>query len=114
MSYVLHVGTYLVCTARLKPAFYERHVAETLYHTPVCDSFLANTRLGWHHGHAQSVFRVACYVALNASFVLGEVAPHHGVVRAMRGLIEELESERSLRFRRFATTSSPLVSLSMR
>lgn len=90
MSYMLHVGTYLMGTARLQSAFYERYIAEVLYHAPMSHRFLADTRLWRHHSHAQSVFRVACDVALNASFVLGEVAPHHSVVRAMRCLVEEL------------------------
>ena len=101
MSYMLHVGTYLMGTARFQSALYQRYVAEALYHAPVRHSLLANTRFGRHHSHAQSVLRVASNVALNASFVLCEVAPHHSVVRAMRSLIEELQSERRLCFRSF-------------
>ena len=99
MADVLHVGTYLVGASRLKSALHERDVAEAFEHTPVGHGFLADARIGRHHGHAQAVFRVACYVALDASFVLGEVSPYECVVRAVCGLVEELQAERCLRLR---------------
>ena len=90
MSYVLHVGANLMCAARLEYALDKRNVAETLYYTPMSDRRLAHTRVGRHHRHAQTVFRVACNVAFYTAFILHEVAPHEGVVAAMGALDEEL------------------------
>ena len=56
----------------------------------MCDGRLARIRAWGEDCHAQPVLWVTPNVALYASLVLHEVAPHQGIVTAMRIVAEEL------------------------
>ena len=96
MSYVLHVGPDLVGAARFQPALHECGVAVALHDAPVGDGGLALIRLRREDRHALPVARVAAYVALYASLVVGQMAPHQRVVAAVGVVAEELLAQLAL------------------
>ncbi len=90
---MLHVGAYLMGASRFEHTLHERGVAETLKHAVVCHGRLARVASRRKHRHAQAVFRVAPDVALYASGVFLEVAPHQCRVAPVGGLVEELRPQ---------------------
>ena len=100
MADMPHMGTYLMGAAGLKDTLNQSDIAEALYHAVVGYGMLAYARVGREHRHTEPVLRIAADVALNAPFIFGEVAPHHGVVAAVCSLVEELCAELCLCVRR--------------
>ncbi|CQB89856.1 Uncharacterised protein [Chlamydia trachomatis] len=90
MPNVFHVGAYLVRSSRFQDTFYERYIAEAFQYAIMCNGAFAYLTVGWKHVHAQPVPRVSSDIALNAPFILVEVAPYQGIVAAVSGLVEEL------------------------
>ena len=93
MTYMLHVGTYLMRATRLQDALYERHEAETLHHFPVGHGGFAYSRVGGSDRHAKPVLRITGDIALYPALILREMSPDERLIRAVRGLVEELLAE---------------------
>lgn len=98
VTYVLHVGTYLVGTASLEYALDKCGVAKPLQRVIVGDGMLAYIAVRREHCHLHTVFWISAYVALDTAFVFSDMPPHERIVLALGGLVEELASEVSLGF----------------
>ena len=90
---VPHVGANLVGATCLEHTLDEGCVSEALHHTIVCHSRFSYLGIGWENHHAQTIAWIAGDVALDATFVFGEVAPDERQIGAVGGLVKELKTE---------------------
>ena len=90
------MSSNLMCPACLEHTFYQRNIAETLEHAIVSDGRFADTRNGIEYFHPQPITRIAPNIALDATFIFGEMAPHQGIIAAPSGLVEELNTQLTL------------------
>ena len=95
MPYVTHVNANLVGAASLELALYHRHMIQVLDGVIVGHGMLALVALG-EYRHLQAVAQAAPYVALDGAVHLFHGSPHHRYVLPLRGLVEELQSQRCL------------------
>ena len=93
---MLHVGTYLMCTAGFQTALHQRYGTEALQNSPVGDGMFADVAVLGKYSHAQAVLWVTADVACDSSLVLSEWTPYESVVQTSCGVVEKLLAERSL------------------
>ena len=90
MTYLLHVGTDLMGTARFQDALYQGGIAEALQDLIMGNCTLANTAIRVEDLHAETVLGITTDIALDASLILHDITPYQRIVTAMGCLVEEL------------------------
>ena len=90
MTYLLHVGTDLMGTARFQDALYQGGIAETLQDLIMSNRTLADTAIRIEDLHAETVLGITTDIALDASLILHDITPYQRIVTAMGSLVEEL------------------------
>ena len=95
---MLHVGPYLMGSACLEDALHEGNIPETFKHPIMGDGGFTHFAVWRKHCHAKPIAWIAPDVTLYASLVFCEIGPHQGVIAAVSGFVEELQTQLSLGF----------------
>ena len=89
MTYMLHVNPYLMCSPRLKGAFYEAYIIKSFKHTVVCGSIFAMIAFGVCLKQFSETL-VATYMCHYCTSIFFKIAPNQRHVFALYGMVKKL------------------------
>lgn len=92
MAYPVHVDPYLMGSSSLQTALHKGHEAEALQHLVMGHGMLSLVTLRENH-EAHPVIRVAAYITIYGTLIVGNIAPDYRLVTALDRMNEELTGE---------------------